>query len=89
MTSRNRSIGFPLRGCTQVIPLLTPPNRTLLSFPIEPLHCYATPSPGNLFLRVAPHDLSRATLKGLLGAFEIRPSIETVALDKRGLMGMQ
>ena len=33
--------------------------------------------------------MSETSLNGLLGAFKIRPSIETVALDKSGFMGMQ
>ena len=40
-------------------------------------------------LRVTPSDLIRTTLKGLLGTFAIRPSIETVTLGKSGLVGMQ
>jgi hypothetical protein len=40
-------------------------------------------------LRFSPSDMTKISLKGLLRAFEIRPSIETVALDKSGFMGMQ
>jgi hypothetical protein len=43
----------------------------------------------HLLLWFSPSDLTRGAQKGLLRAFEIRPRIETVPLDKRGFMGVQ
>ena len=60
-------------------------DRRLLTARAFPFHA----APGQLLLRVSPSDLTRAILKGLLSTFEIWRSIETVALDKIGFMGVQ
>ena len=57
--------------------------------PARPHRAGAFPVAGQLKLLVSPSEMTKISLKGLLRAFEIRPSIETVALGKSGFMGMQ
>jgi hypothetical protein len=42
-----------------------------------------------LLLRFSPLDMNKFSLDGLLSAFEIWPSFETVAPDKTSFMGVQ
>ena len=48
-----------------------------------------TPLRQLLLLRFSPSEMTKISLKGLFGALEIRPSIDTVALGKIGFVGVQ